>query len=66
MESNAPNSRYWRMSAFSMKRSLDLAVFEWLLPSESNGMDSSSSQRHLCAKLELLSTSEQKEGVHHE
>jgi hypothetical protein len=34
------------------------------LTSESNGMDSSSSQRHLCAKLELLSTSKQKEGVH--
>ena len=37
-----------------------------LLSSESNGMDSSSSQRHRCAKLELLSTSEQKEGVHHD
>jgi hypothetical protein len=33
---------------------------------QSNGMDSSSPKRHLGAKLEVSSTSEQKEGVHHE
>jgi hypothetical protein len=31
---------------------------------ERNGLDSSSLKRHRCAKLEALSTSEQKEGVH--
>ena len=35
-----------------------LAIWERLLSSESNGMDSSSLTRHRCAKLEVLLTSE--------
>ena len=32
----------------------------------SNGMDSSSPKRHLGARLDVLSTSREREGVHHE